>query len=76
VADPSLSNDTLQQKPYRLVFTSNVPAAGAVIEVSYAARIWSTDDTHPGRLDFGAFGIPVFGNIGQQIVDAQTIGIL
>jgi hypothetical protein len=76
VADPSLSNDTLQQKPYRLVFTSNVPAAGAVIEVSYAARIWSTDDTHPGRLDLGAYGIPVFGNIGQQVVDAQTIGIL
>ncbi|MFE0843400.1 hypothetical protein [Achromobacter insolitus] len=76
VAEPSLSNDTLQQKPYRLAFTSNVPAAGAVIEVSYATRIWSTDDTHPGRLDLGVYGIAVFGSIGQQIVDAQTIGIL
>lgn len=76
VTDPTLENDSLFVRPYELVFTSNVPPAGATIEIYYATRIWSTDDTHPGRLAPADSGLAVFGNIAHQIIDAQTIGIL
>lgn len=76
ITDPSLGNQSFQTKPHRLVFTDDVPPPGAIIEIYINTLTWSTDDTHPGRITYAAGGIPTFGVIAQQIVDALTIGVL
>lgn len=50
-----------------LVFTSNVPAADAVIEVSYSSSKWSSDDTHPGTVGNKLFAAVAVDTLSRNI---------
>jgi hypothetical protein len=47
VVDLSLENISTINEQNVLVFTDNIPTAGAVISVSYSSKKWSPDDCHP-----------------------------
>lgn len=50
-ANLTMANSQWITKPQRLVFTSDVPPANAVIKVKYSGKTWSSDDCHPN--DYG-----------------------
>lgn len=56
VVTMTTSNAVTVIDPQVLVFTDNVPAPGAVIEVAYASSKWSSDDCHPGDIGNALFG--------------------
>jgi hypothetical protein len=47
------SNRVLMQKDFKLEFTSDIPASGAVIDISFSSNNWSSDNTHPN--DYGKY---------------------
>jgi hypothetical protein len=66
VVTMTTSNAVTVIDPQVLVFTNNVPAPGAVIEVRYSSAKWSSDDCHPsavGNKLFGAVAIDALKRI-------------
>ena len=66
------SNVSTVGDEYRLVFTANVPAPGAVIVVKRATDKWSSDDTHPGASGIAVFGQAAIAAVSQAARVAEA----
>ncbi|MDT8419339.1 MAG: hypothetical protein RQ754_02820 [Desulfuromonadales bacterium] len=62
----TLDNDERVDKPFKLVFTDNVPTAGAEIVVKYSSEEWSGDDCHPGTVGDRLFGEILFRTVKRM----------
>uniref|UniRef100_UPI000D51D199 hypothetical protein n=1 Tax=Vibrio vulnificus TaxID=672 RepID=UPI000D51D199 len=54
--DLNMGNYAWVYDQFKVVFTRDVPPAGAFVEVKYSSKQWSGDDCHPSAIGYDLFG--------------------